>query len=129
MVGDDEGEFFHYLLIAEGLDPVGAGLGEDHVDKEADVVGEAAGGEIDGCRLGRDEEIGAVGREYADLGFVAALAAPVIDDRELDQRYGQFLDHDVLKDPHQGDLVAHLDADVVAHQCVDQVQVLCLHLI
>lgn len=124
LVGDDEGEFFHYFLIAEGLDPICTGSREDYVDEEADVIGESAGGEVDGRGLGCDEEIGSIGREYADLGLVAALAAPVIDDRELDQRYGQLLDHDVLEDPHYGDLIAHLDADVVTHQRVNQIQCL-----
>ena len=56
-----------------------------------------------------------------------AFASPVIDDRELDERNGQLLDHDVLKDPHKRDLVAHLDADVVAHQRVDQIHRFSLH--
>ena len=51
LVGDDEWEFFHHLLIAERLDPVSAGLRKDDVDEKADVVGESAGCEIDGSRL------------------------------------------------------------------------------
>lgn len=100
LVGDYEGEFFHYFLIAEGLDPVGAGLGEDYVDEKADIVGESAGGKIYRGWLRGNEKGRAVRREDADLGLVHALAAPVIDDGELDQRDGQFLDHDILEDTH-----------------------------
>lgn len=51
LVGDDEGEFFHHLLIAEGLDPIGAGGREYYVYEKADVIGESAWGEIDRSRL------------------------------------------------------------------------------
>jgi hypothetical protein len=49
-----------------------------------------------------------------------SLAAPVIDDGELDQRNWKPLNHNVLENSHQRDLVSHLDADVVAQKRVDQ---------
>jgi hypothetical protein len=43
-----------------------------------------------------------------------ARPAPVVDDREFDQRDRQFFNHNVLKNAHQGYFVAHLEAHVVA---------------
>jgi len=51
---------------------------------------------------------------------VIALASPVIDYGEFDERDGEPLDHDVLKDPHQRDLVAHLDANIIAKKRIDK---------
>ncbi len=120
LVGDDQGEFVDELGVGDGLDPVGAGVGENDVDEKADVVGESANREFDLGRLRRDDEICTIGRKDADLGLVAAVAFPMVDDRKFDQRDGQSLDHYVLKNAHQRDLVAHLDANVVAEQSVDE---------
>ena len=57
-------------------------------------------------------------RTVSVLGLVASLPLPVIYHRKFDQRDRHFLDHYVLKDAHHRDLIAHFDADVIAHQRV-----------
>jgi hypothetical protein len=50
-----------------------------------------------------------------------AFATPMINDGELYQRNGELLDHDVLKNSHQRDLVAHFDTYIVAEQSVKKI--------
>ena len=120
----DEGEF---LFVGEGgvyerLDAVAAGRGELDVEEEAYVVGDAAGRDIEGRGLREHDGVAAVGRHYADFGEVRALAAPLRDDGEFHERHGEALHRDLVEDSHQRELVAHLKANVVAEERVDELK-------
>jgi hypothetical protein len=118
IVCDDQGEFVEYDGVGDGLDPVSARVWEDYVDKEADIIGKTALRQFYARGLGCDNEVRFVRREDPDLGFVASLPLPMVYDGEFYQANGQLLDHDVLENAHQRDLIAHLDAYVVAEQRV-----------
>src|SRR5215218_5281475 len=90
-VYEDEGEFLFVgeVGVDEGLDVVAAGRGELDVEEEADVVGDAGGGDLEGGGLGEDDRLPAVVGQDAHLGEVAPLAAPLCDDGELHHRHGE----------------------------------------
>src|SRR5437763_9113057 len=121
--GGVELEEREFLFVGEGgveecLDAVGAGRGEFDVEEEADVVGDSAGRDLEERRLGEHDGVLSVVGEYAHLRHVSALAAPLADDGELQNRHGELLDDYLVEDAHQRKLVSDLKPHVVAEERV-----------
>src|ERR1700749_2933469 len=102
----DEREFLFVgeRRVKKRLHAVVSGRWEFDVEKEAYVVCDAAGRDLEERRLGENDGVLAVLGQYSDFGKMTATPAPLADDGELQDGHRKLVDCDLMEHAHQREL-------------------------
>jgi hypothetical protein len=112
------------LLIEKNLNDMSTLTFKADVGKECHVVGVSIIFDRKLRRSGHNH-FTAVRRKYFDLGFKLAGAYPMIHDCKFQQGRGKPRQKNIFKQSHQGKLITHFQANVVANDRINELS--CVH--